>query len=428
MRFSARLIAVVTFFSVALAAAPAFAADITYIKAGSLFDSRSGNVTRNAVITIADDRIVAVGGPRSEIPADAQVIDLSSSFVLPGVMDMHTHVVGNLDNYFFAGYFQSPHRATIGGVVNAEKTLLAGFTTIRNVGASDYADVALRNAINAGEIPGPRMAVSGPGLGITGGHCDSNSLNASFAERGDGVADGPWATREQVRKNVKYGADLTKFCATGGVFSKGTKVGMTQYTLEEMQAIVDESHTHDRKVAAHAHGNEGIKRAIMAGVDSIEHASFLDEEAVRMGMERGTFFALDIYNTEHTLERGAANGVPEENINKEREVGTRQRQSFTMAVEMGAKVVFATDSGVYPHGDNGKQFARAVRFGMTPTQAIQSATTVSADLLGWEDQVGEIAPGMYADIIAVHGDPLEDISELEDVDFVMKGGVVYKQK
>ena len=403
-------------------------AEVTYIKAGSLFDSRSGKVSRDRVITVEDDRITAVGGSGTPIPDGAAVIDLSSSFVMPGVMDMHTHVVGNLDSYFFAGYFQSPHRATIGGVVNAEKTLLAGFTTIRNVGAGDYADVALRNAITAGEIPGPRMAVSGPGLGITGGHCDSNSLNSSFEERSDGVADGPWAVRQQVRKNVKYGADLTKFCATGGVFSKGTKVGMTQYTLEEMQAIVDESHTHERKVAAHAHGNEGIKRAIVAGVDSIEHASFLDREAVQMGIDRGTYFALDIYNTEYTLERGAANGVPEENINKEREVGTRQRQSFTLAVDMGAKVVFATDSGVYPHGDNGKQFARAVRFGMTPAQAIQSATSVSADLLGWEDRVGEIAPGMFADIIAVHGNPLDDISELEDVDFVMKGGVIYKDQ
>lgn len=427
MRNWIRVLGVAGFAGV-LAGTSAFAGDITYIKAGSLFDSRSGDVARNAVITVEDDQIIAVGGSDTSIPDGAEVIDLSSSFVLPGVMDMHTHVVGNLDNYFFAGYFQSPHRATIGGVVNAEKTLMAGFTTIRNVGAGDYADVALRNAIDAGEIPGPRMAVSGPGLGITGGHCDRNSLNSSFEERGDGVADGPWAVREQVRKNVKYDADLTKFCATGGVFSKGTKVGMTQYTLEEMQAIVDESHTHDRKVAAHAHGNEGIKRAILAGVDSIEHASFLDEEAVRMGIERGTYFALDIYNTEYTLERGAANGVPEENINKEREVGTIQRQSFTMAVRMGAKVVFATDSGVYPHGDNGKQFARAVRFGMTPTQAIQSATSVTADLLGWEDRVGEIAPGMYADIIAVRGNPLDDISELEDVDFVMKGGVVYKDK
>ena len=404
------------------------ATDVTYIKAGSLFDSRSGKVLANRIITIEGERIKAVGGPDTAIPEGATVIDLSSSFVMPGFMDMHTHVVGHLDNYFFAGYFQSPHRATIGGVVNAEKTLLAGFTTIRNVGAADYADVALRDAINAGEISGPRMAVSGPGLGITGGHCDNNSLNPSFEERSDGVADGPWAVREQVRKNVKYGVDLTKFCATGGVFSKGTKVGMTQYTLEEMQAIVDESHMHERKVAAHAHGTDGIKRAILAGVDSIEHASFLDEEAVRMGIERGTVFVLDIYNTEYTLERGAANGVPEENINKEREVGTRQRESFSLAVRMGARVAYGTDSGVYPHGDNGKQFARAVRFGMTPVQAIQSATAVTADLLGWEDRVGAIQPGLYADIVAVKGNPLVDISELEDVDFVMKGGTVYKNQ
>ena len=413
---------------VGLFSAPVFAGPPTAIKAGSLFDSQTGRVSRNAIILIEGEKIVSVGGPGTSIPDEANIIDLSDSFVLPGVMDMHTHIVGNLDNYFFAGYFQSPNRATIGGVVNAEKTLLAGFTTIRNVGAPDYADVAIRNAIDAGEIPGPRMAVSGPGLGITGGHCDRNSLNSSFEERSDGVADGPWAVRSQVRKNVKYGADLTKFCATGGVFSKGTKVGQTQYTLEEMQAIVDESHTHGRKVAAHAHGNEGIKRAILAGVDSIEHASFLDREAVQMGIDRGTFFALDIYNTEYTLEQGAANGVPEENINKEREVGTHQRQSFTLAVEMGAKVVYATDSGVYPHGDNGKQFARAVRFGMTPAQALMSATSLTAELLGWEDRVGTIKPGLYADIIAVTGNPLDDISEMEDIDFVMKGGVVYKNK
>ncbi len=427
MRSLVRILGVVSL-AVGLVNTSALASELTYIKAGSLFDSRSGAISKNRVITVEGNRVTAVGGAETVIPENAKVIDLSSSFVLPGVMDMHTHVVENLDTYFFAGYFQSPHRATIGGVVNAKKTLMAGFTTIRNVGAGDYADIALRNAINAGEIPGPRMAVSGPGLGITGGHCDNNALNSSFEERSDGVADGPWAVRTRIRKNIKYGADLTKFCATGGVFSKGTKVGMTQYTLKEMQAIVDESHTHDRKVAAHAHGNEGIKRAILAGVDSIEHASFLDEEAVRMGIDRGTFFALDIYNTEYTLEEGAANGVPEENINKEREVGTRQRESFSLAVKMGARVVFATDAGVYPHGDNGKQFARAVRFGMTPTQAIQSATSVAADLLGWEDRVGEIAPGMYADIIAVHGDPLDDIGELEDVDFVMKGGVVYKNK
>jgi imidazolonepropionase-like amidohydrolase len=401
-------------------------AERVYIKAGHLLNPVDGKVSRNAIITIDGDRIVAVSQDAGSIPADARVIDLSDRHVLPGVMDMHTHIPGHLDSYFFAGYFQSPHRAVIGGVVNAEKTLLAGFTTVRNVGSADFQDVALRDSINAGEIPGPRMAVSGPALGITGGHADNNSLNHAFGERSDGVADGPWEVRRQVRKNVKYGADLIKFTATGGVFSKGTVVGQTQYSLEEMQALVEEAHTHQRRVAAHAHGTDGIKRAIIAGVDSVEHVSFLDDEAIKLAKKHGTYFAMDIYNTEYTLAEGAANGVPEENINKEREVGERQRESFTMAVKAGVNMVYATDAGVYPHGDNGKQFARMVRFGMTPLQAIQSATINSAKLLGWEDRVGQIAPGYYADIIAVDGDPLADIAELEDVDFVMKGGVVYK--
>lgn len=401
-------------------------ADTVYIKAGKLMNPVNGEVSSNALITIENERVVSTKGEYNDIPDGAKVLDLSSHFVLPGLMDMHTHVIGHLDNNFFAGYFQSPHRATIGGVVNAEKTLMAGFTTIRNVGAADFQDVALRDSINAGEVPGPRMAVSGPGLSITGGHGDNNSLNHEFSERSDGVSDGPWAVRTQVRKNVKYGVDLIKFTATGGVFSRGTIPGQTQYSLEEMQALVDEAHTHGRKVAAHAHGTEGIKRAITAGVDSVDHASYLDDEAIEMAKKNGTWFAMDIYNTEYTLAEGEANGIPEENINKDREVGIRQRESFSMAVKAGAKMVYATDSGVYPHGDNAKQFSRMVQFGMTPLQAIQSATIHSADLLGWQDKVGQIAPGYLADIIAVTGNPLEDVSVLEDVDFVMKGGVVYK--
>ena len=403
-------------------------ADVVYVKAGQLLNPQNGKITRNAIIRIEDERISSIGEQEGDIPSDATIIDLSRRFVMPGVMDMHTHVMGQLSNYYFAGYFQSPHRAVIGGVVNAEKTLLAGFTTIRDVGAADYQDVALRDSINAGEVPGPRMAVAGPALSITGGHGDNNSLNHTFDERSDGVADGPWEVRRQVRKNVKYGVDLIKFTATGGVFSKGTIPGQTQYSLEEMQALVEEAHTHGRRVAAHAHGTEGIKRAIVAGVDSIEHASFLDAEAIRMAKEHGTFLSMDIYNTEYTLSEGAANGVPEENINKERMVGERQRESFSMAVKAGARMVFGTDSGVYPHGDNGKQFARMVRFGMTPLQAIQSATINSAELLGWQDRVGQIAPGYYADIIAVDGNPLDDIAVLENVGFVMKGGVVYKSE
>ncbi len=423
-----RLLLAVTFLLCFSFPGPDANADTVYIKAGQLLDPASGQMTSNALITVVDDRITSTEGDYADIPEGAQVIDLSGQFVLPGLMDMHTHVVGHLDNYFFANYFQSPHRATIGGVVNAEKTLLAGFTTIRNVGAPDFQDVALRDAIDAGEIPGPRMAVSGPSLSITGGHGDNNSLNHTFSERADGVADGPWEVRSQVRRNVKYGVDLIKFTATGGVFSKGTIPGQTQYSLEEMQALVEEAHTHNRKVAAHAHGTEGIKRAITAGVDSIDHASYLDPEAIEMAKKNGTYLAMDIYNTEYTLAEGEANGIPEENLNKDREVGIRQRESFSMAVKAGAKMVYATDSGVYPHGDNAKQFSRMVQFGMTPLQAIQSATIHSADLLGWQDRVGRVAPGYYADLIAVDANPLEDVAVLENVGFVMKGGVVYKSE
>ena len=399
----------------------------TVIKAGYVLDVQSGEWQKNQLIFIEDERITAIQSEKSAIPDGATVIDLSAQYILPGFMDMHTHLMGHLDKNFYAGLFQSPHRAVIGGVVNAQKTLMAGFTVVRDVGSSDYMDVALRNSINAGEVQGPRIAASGPALGITGGHCDDNALNHSFKSKAGGVADGPWAVREMVRKNVKYGVDLIKFCATGGVFSKGTKVGMRQYTLEEMQAIVDEAHTHGKIVAAHAHGTEGIKFAIQAGVDSIEHASFLDKETIKLAKKMGTAFSMDIYNTEYTLSKGAENGVPEENINKERQVGTRQRKSFSMAVKAGAKMVFGSDAAVYPHGDNAKQFSRMVKFGMTPLQAIQAATINSADLLNWQNDVGTISKGKFADIVAVSSDPLKNIAVLESVDFVMKGGVVYKQ-
>ncbi|RCU45336.1 amidohydrolase family protein [Corallincola luteus] len=399
----------------------------TVLTADHMLDVRSGKLLKQRYIVIQDERITAITADKSTLPKDAKLIDLGDKYLIPGLMDMHTHLMGTLDNNFYAPLFQSPHRAVIGGVVNAQKTLMAGFTVVRDVGASDFQDVALRNAINAGEVPGPRMAVSGPALGITGGHCDDNVLNHSFEQKGDGVADGPWAVRQMVRRNVKYGVDLIKFCATGGVFSKGTVVGQRQYTLEEMKAIVDEAHTHGRIVAAHAHGTEGIRFAIEAGVDSIEHASFLDKETIAMAKAKGTALSMDIYNTEYTLAEGAANGVPEENLNKEREVGTIQRQSFSKAVKAGAFVVLGSDAGVYPHGDNGKQLARMVKFGMTPIQALQASTIKPAELLNWQADVGEIKPGLYADIIAVDSNPLSDISTVENVSFVMKGGVVYKQ-
>lgn len=401
-------------------------ADEVLIKAGHLVDVASGKVAMSQWIKVNDGVIISVSSQKPEVSQDTKTIDLSDKFVMPGLMDMHTHVVRGLSKNFYDGYFQSPHRAVIGGVVNAEKTLMAGITTIRNVGASDFQDVALRNAINAGEVPGPRMAVSGPALGISGGHCDANSLNHSFKEKAGGIADGPWAVRQKIRENVKYQVDLIKFCATGGVFSKGTKVGQRQYTLEEMKAIVDEAHTHNRTVAAHAHGTEGIQYAIKAGVDSIEHASFLDKQTIKLAKKHGTVLSMDIYNTEYTLAEGAKNGVPQENIDKEKQVGTKQRQSFKMAVKAGVKMVMGTDAGIYPHGDNAKQLSRMVKFGMTPLQALQAATINSAQLLNWQDKVGQLKPKYYADIIAVDSSPLENVAVLENVSFVMKGGVVYK--
>ncbi len=396
------------------------------IKAGQVIDVTTGQILKNQFIVVENGVITKLSNRAPKKQNNSQVIDLSNQFVLPGLMDMHTHVVRNLSKSFYDKYYQSPHRATIGGVVNLEKTLLAGFTTIRNVGASDYMDVALRNAVAAGEIPGPRMAVSGPSLGITGGHCDNNVLNHSFKEKGQGVANGPWQVREKVRENVKYQVDVIKFCATGGVFSKGTKVGQRQYTQEEMNAIVDEAHTHGRTVAAHAHGTEGIEYAIKAGVDSIEHASFLDAKTIALAKKHGTYLSMDIYNTEYTLSEGLKNGVPQENIDKEKQVGKRQRESFTAAVKAGVKMVLGTDAGIYPHGDNAKQLSRMTKFGMTPLQAIQAATINSADLLNWQDKVGQIKAGLFADIIAVDVNPLKDITSLERVRFVMKNGVVYK--
>jgi imidazolonepropionase-like amidohydrolase len=304
---------------------------------------------------------------------------------------------------------------------------MAGFTTVRNVGADGYADIALRDAITDGVVPGPRMFVSGPPVGIIGGHCsDHNLLPAEAEVYGENVATGPWEMRAQVRKNIKYGVDLIKTCSTGGVFSKGTSLGAAQGTVEELTAIVDEAHMRGLKVASHAHGTVGIKNAIRAGVDTIEHVSYLDEEAIRMAKRKGVYLSMDIYNTEYTLAQGTTNGVLEESLEKERQVGGVQRESFTKAVKAGAKVVLGTDAAVYPHGDNAKQLSRMVRFGMTPSQTLRAATSLAAEALGQGDRLGRIAPSYAADIIAVNGDPIADVAVLESVDFVMKDGVVYK--
>jgi len=400
---------------------------LTYIKAGRLIDVIGGKTRADQVIVLQGDRIVRVAPVADvQITDDAAIVDLSGHTVLPGLIDMHDHLTGDHRFHGYQSLSISLPRETLYGVFNARKTLNAGFTTVRNVGASGYSDVALRDAINDGEIDGPRLRVSGPSLGITGGHCDNNLLPSGYHDVGEGVADGPWAVRAKVREIIKYGADLIKFCATGGVLSKGDSVGGQQYTLEEMRALVDEAHQHGRKVAAHAHGAEGIKTAITAGVDSIEHSSLIDDEGIRLAKKHGTFLVMDIYNDTFILQHGAEVGMLPESLEKERKIGQLQRDNFRKAFQAGVRMAFGSDGAVYPHGDNGKQFQYMVDYGMTPMQAIQAATVHAAKLIGWPDDVGAIEAGRFADIIAVEGNPLEDVALLEDVRFVMKGGKIYK--
>jgi imidazolonepropionase-like amidohydrolase len=288
--------------------------------------------------------------------------------------------------------------------------------------------VAVRDGINEGEYEGPRMLVSGPPLGITGGHCDENLLPSEFHYKADGVADGPWEARAKVREVVKYGADVIKVCASGGVLSKGDSPGAPQYSLDELQAIVIEAHKLGRKVAAHAHGTQSIKDAINAGIDSIEHSSLIDDEGIRLAKEHGTYLVFDIYNDDYILGMGEKNGVLPESMEKERKIGRLQRENFRKAFQAGAKMAYGTDAGVYPNGDNAKQFAKMVEWGMKPIDAIQAATVNAADLLGWADKVGALEKGHYADIVAVTGDPLSDVKLLESVPFVMKGGAVVKNE
>ncbi len=400
----------------------------TVINAGRLLDVVSGRLEVERSIVIVDDRIVSVGRTGSvEVPAGAAVVDLGDMTVLPGLIDMHVHLTGDPEAQGYKNLAASTPRNALFGAANAMRTLNAGFTTVRNVGAGGFADIALRDAINHGDVPGPRMRASGPSLGVTGGHCDMNLLPPRFDAYSDGVADGPWEIRKKIRDNIKYGADVIKFCATGGVLSKGTSVGVQQYTLEEMVALVGEAHQRGRKVAAHAHGTDGIKAAIQAGVDSVEHASLIDDEGIRLALANDTFLVMDVYVSTYILEMGEAAGFLPESLDKERIVGQEQRNNFRKAHEAGVRIAFGSDAGVYPHGNNGKQFAYMVEYGMTPLEAIQAATINAAELIGWSEDVGRIRANMYADIIAVRGNPLDDVRELEDVRFVMKGGRVYKQ-
>lgn len=397
----------------------------TVLTADRLIDVVNGKIISNPVVIIEGERIIEVRSSTDGLDPAAEITVLKGMTLAPGLIDMHTHMTADAKEHGYERLATSSTRAAIKGVKHAKQTLEAGVTSVRNLGAGGYIDVALRDAINDGDVIGPRMFVSGPSLGITGGHCDSNLLPPEYKEKSDGVADGPWEVAKLVRKNIKYGVDVIKFCATGGVLSKGTRVGVQQYSLEEMKKLVEEAHRRGLIVAAHAHGAEGINDAIRAGVDSIEHASFIDAEGIRLAKHHGTHLSMDIYVTEYILGEGEAAGILQESLDKERVVGSIQRENFSKALKAGIKMVMGTDAGVYPHGDNLKQLSRMVQFGMSPMEALQAASINAARLLNQDQNIGSISVGTYADIVAVKGNPLEDISLLENVDFVMKSGKVY---
>jgi imidazolonepropionase-like amidohydrolase len=403
---------------------------IKVIKAGRLIDPASGTVLENITILIDHDSVKAIGKGLA-IPDSAQVIDLSGYTVLPGLIDCHTHLTFQPSGDYYADIFRyTPVDDAITAPTRALKTLLAGFTTCRDVGSRGLVDVALRNAINRGDVPGPRLFVAVLFIGSTGSHGDLNGFSPYLAwtdgpKELSGVANGVDGVREQVRFNVKYGADVIKFGASAGVLTEEESVGAPQYTQQEMDAIVDEARLWGRKTCAHAHGTQAIKMAVKAGVASVEHGSMLDDEAIRMMKERGTYLVADIYNDDYIRSEYARLGFPQKIIDKEKLVGQVQRESFQKAVKAGVKIAFGTDAGVYPHGWNARQFFYMVKFGQTPMQAIQAATVNAADLIG-NSRIGQLRPGAFADIIAVRADPLQDVRALENVAFVMKGGVVYK--
>jgi imidazolonepropionase-like amidohydrolase len=396
------------------------------IHAGRMLDVKTGKTLTGQTIAIQGDKIASVGAD-AQVPAGATVIELPNATVLPGLIDAHTHITF-APNFGYSRLAISVPREALTGARNAKVTLEAGFTTIRNVGASGYADVALRDAVNAGDVPGPRMLVSGPALSITGGHCDNNLLPFDYHATSGGVADGVESVQHKTREIIKYGADLIKVCATGGVLSKGDNPQHSQYTLDEMKAIVTDAHRLGRKVAAHAHGAEGIRWASMSGVDSIEHGSYIDDAAIAEMKKNGTYLVPTLYLMDWFFENAEKIGTPPDLIAKGREVMPAARKNVARAFAAGVKVGFGTDAAVYPHGLNAHEFAVMVKLGLTPLQAIQSATINDADLLGWSDRIGTIEPGKWADIIAVDGDPLADVTTLERVKFVMKGGEIVKNE
>jgi imidazolonepropionase-like amidohydrolase len=401
-------------------------ADTVVVTADKMIDVLAGRIVDHPQVTIVDGRITAVGTQGAAVPAGSRRIDLPGMTLLPGLIDMHTHITSDPR---YSGYRElefTDNFWTVVGVANAKKTLEAGFTTIRNVGSDHFDDVAIKQGIEQGFVPGPRIVPATYAIGATGGHCDSTEFPPSISVPSPQIANGPGEIRATVRKLRKYGAEVIKFCGTGGVFSKTDSVGAQQYDLAEMKALVDEAHMLGLKVAVHAHGASGIKDAIRAGVDTIEHASLADEEAFTLAKQHGTWFSMDVYNDDYIQAEGAKNGVFKESMDKEKMIGLKQRQTFQAAVKAGVKMVFGTDAGVYPNGFNARQFATMVQWGMTPMQSIQAATANAAEALGRSSDVGAIAAGRYGDIIAVEGDPLADVSRLQSVAFVMKGGEVVK--
>lgn len=395
-----------------------------YLAGARLIDVIDGRAIPGQAILIEGERITAVEDATAlPKPAGAQAVDLTGLTILPGLIDAHVHLLSNPSLHGYNKLGASLPERTLLGAVNARITLEAGITTVRMLGAPGYADIALRDTIDAGLLPGPRILTAGQAIGITGGHCsDENLLPYEHRRAGPGVADGPWAMRARVRQNAKYGADLIKTCSSGGVLSKNTALGAPHGTVEELTALVDEAHSFGMKVAAHAHGAEGIRNAILAGVDSVEHASFIDDEGIRLARNNGTVLVMDVYVTEYILSEGEAAGILPESLDKERQTGVAQREAFRRAHAAGVQIVFGTDAGVYPHGQNPRQLSRMVDLGMTPAEALRSATVDAAQLLGLEGQVGIIAPGAYADLVIVAADPLTNVAVLESVAGVIKGG------
>jgi len=398
----------------------------TLVRAGHLLDVKTGQLLNDQTIVVTGSTIQSIA-PTASVPAQPSdtVLDLSSLTVLPGLIDVHTHLTMNTDFDPFREVTSTSAKEAINGVANARTTLMAGFTTVRNVGAYNFVDVDLRDAINAGQVPGPHMQVSGPLIGITGGHCDENLLPFQYHTVGDGVADGIPAVQHMVRQNIKYGADLIKMCATGGVLSKGDDPNAAQFTLEEMQALVADAHRLGRKVAAHAHGEQGILWATEAGVDSIEHGSYITDEGIAAMKQHGTYLVPTLYLEDWMIQNGH---LPAFYQQKMLDVSAVAKANIRRAVQAGVKIAMGTDAAVYPHGLNAHELDVYVnQIGMTPLAALQSATLNAADLMGWTAKTGTLEPGKWADIIAVEKNPLDDIRTLQDVKFVMKAGVVYKK-